>query len=104
MIIGLKNSQHQVGEKRSRKGAKTNSETLVSQATTFKVEVHRVIENIDQEEDKFAAVKVNKEITNTGETETALQPICPQSKSRGRRTIEIASFDHVFAPYIKPPA
>jgi len=68
------------------------------------VEVHRVIENIDQEEDKFAAVKANKEITNTGETETALQPICPQSKSRGRRTIEIASFDHVFAPYIKPPA
>jgi hypothetical protein len=51
-----------------------------------------------------AAVKVNKDITNTGETETALQPVCPQSKSRGRRTIEIASFDHVFAPYIKPPA
>lgn len=104
MIIGLKNSQHQVREKRSHTRAETNSDSLVSQATTFKVEVHRVIENIDQEEDKFAAVKANKEITNTGETETALQPICPQSKSRGRRTIEIASFDHVFAPYIKPPA
>lgn len=104
MIIGLKYSQHQVREKRSHKGTRTNSETLVSQATTLKVEVHRVIENIDQEEDKFAAVKVNKDITNTGETETALQPVCPQSKSRGRRTIEIASFDHVFAPYIKPPA
>jgi len=104
VIIGLKYSQHQVREKGSHKGTRTNSETLVSQATTLKVEVHRVIENIDQEEDKFAAVKVNKDITNTGETETALQPVCPQSKSRGRRTIEIASFDHVFAPYIKPPA
>jgi len=77
-----------------------------SPATTLEVEVHhRVIEGID----KYTAVKVvtcrsSKESINLGGTETALQLIQgPKSTGRSRRTLEIASFDNVFAPYIKPP-
>lgn len=81
-----------------------------SPATTLEVEVHhRVIEGIDTGEDKYTAVKVvtcrsSKESINLGGTETALQLIQgPKSTGRSRRTLEIASFDNVFAPYIKPP-
>jgi len=80
--------------------------------TTLEVEVHhRVIEDIDSGEDKYTAVKVvtcrsSKESINLGGTDTVLQLIQQGPKnngSRGRRTLEIASFDNVFAPYIKPP-
>lgn len=75
---------------------------------TFEVEVHH--REIDGGEDKYAAVKVvrarsSKESTNLGGPGTVLQLIQqgPKSTGRGRRTLEIASFDNVFAPYIKPP-
>jgi hypothetical protein len=54
-------------------------------------------------EDKFHAVKVarcNKDLVATGTV--GLFAKCPAPLA-GRRTIEIASFDNVFGPYIKPP-
>ena len=83
-----------------------------STPTTLEVEVHhRVIEDIDRGEDKYTAVKVvtcqnSKENINlhsgTGTVQQLVQQ-GPKSTGRGRRTLEIASFDNVFAPYIKPP-
>jgi hypothetical protein len=74
-----------------------------SAPTTLEVEVHHG-------EDKYTAVKVvrgrsSKESINLGGTGTVLQLIQqgPKSTCKGRRTLEIASFDNVFAPYIKPP-
>lgn len=78
-----------------------------SAATTFKVEVHD--RDIDIGEDKYTAVKVvrsSKESIGIGGTGTVLHlnQRGPKCTGRGRRTLEIASFDNVFAPYIKPPA
>ena len=73
-----------------------------SPPTTLEVEVH--VEDIDCGENKNTAVmsvscRNSKEI---GGTETFLR-LVPRSTGRGRKTLEIASFDNVFAPYIKPP-
>jgi len=79
-----------------------------SAPTTLEVEVHH--REIDCGEDKYTAVKVvrgrsSKESIDLGGTGTVLQLIQqgPKSTCKGRRTLEIASFDNVFAPYIKPP-
>lgn len=68
-----------------------------SAAFTFEVEVHH--RDIDIGEDKYTAVKVVR-------TGTVLPPIeqGPRFTGKGKKTLEIASFDNVFAPYIKPPA
>ena len=80
-----------------------------SAPTTLEVEVHH--REIDCGEDKYTAVKVvtcqnSKENINlhsgTGTVQQLVQQ-GPKSTGRGRRTLEIASFDNVFAPYIKPP-
>lgn len=76
-----------------------------SAPTTLEVEVHH------GDIDKYTAVKVvggrssKESIDQGGGTGTALQLIQqgPKSTGRGRRTLDIASFDNVFAPYIKPP-
>ena len=77
-----------------------------SALTTLVVDVHhRIIE------DKYTAVKVvscrnSKESINLGGTEAVLQLVQQGPKTTGncsKRTLEIASFDNVFAPYIKPP-
>ena len=91
---GHKNSQcRRIGEKLSTTRVIGNP---ASPPTTLEVEVHV--------EDKNTAVmsvscRNSKEI---GVTETVLQ-LVPRSTGRGRKTLEIASFDNVFAPYIKPP-
>jgi len=110
VIIGNTNSQcRRVREKQSVTRVIANP---ASTPTTFEVEVHHgVIEDIDNGEDKYTAVKVVKcqnskeDINLQSGTETARQLIQqgPKSTGRGRRTLEIASFDNVFAPYIKPP-
>ena len=83
-----------------------------SALTTLVVDVHhRIIEDIDCVEDKCTAVKVvscrnSKESINLGGTEAVLQLVQQGPKTTGncsKRTLEIASFDNVFAPYIKPP-
>ena len=95
---GHKNSQcRRIGEKLS-------TRRVIGNPTTLEVEVHEVIEDIDRGENKNTAVmsvscRNSKEI---GGTETVLQ-LVPRSTGRGRKTLEIASFDNVFAPYIKPP-
>ena len=99
---GHKNSQcRRIGEKLSTTRVIGNP---ASPPTTLEVEVHGVIEDIDRRENKNTAVmsvscRNSKEI---GGTETVLQ-LVPRSTGRGRKTLEIASFDNVFAPYIKPP-
>jgi hypothetical protein len=102
VIIGCKNSQrHRVNENQSITKVIANP---ASALPTLEVEVHHG-------EDKYTAVKVvggrssKESIDHGGGTGTALQLIQqgPKSTGRGRRTLEIASFDNVFAPYIKPP-
>ena len=98
---GHKNSQcRRIGEKLSTTRVIGNP---ASPPTTLEVEVH--VEDIDRRKNKNTAVmsvscRNSKEI---GGTETVLQ-LVPRSTGRGRKTLEIASFDNVFAPYIKPPA
>ena len=93
---GHKNSQcRRIGEKLS-------TTRLIGNPASLEVEVH--VEDIDRGENKNTAVmsvscRNSKEI---GGTETVLQ-LVPRSTGRGRKTLEIASFDNVFAPYIKPP-
>lgn len=104
IFSGCKNSQrHRVHENQSITRVIANP---ASALPTLEVEVH----HRESGEDKYTAVKVvrgrsSKESINLGGTGTVLRLIQqgPKSTCKGRRTLEIASFDNVFAPYIKPP-